>query len=310
MADTVGVITPCITLFADDGSIDFDATREHLEWLIDAGIHAVLVNGTCGEFYALELEEREQLTERFVEWVDGRIPVFVGVMHTSTAIAVRLAQHAERAGATSVMSVSPYYSSPPEREVLQYFRDIAESVQIPFMLYNNPPASGVDLSVLAIAGLAQDGSVAMIKESHGDAARIHDLKLTVPDDVPVIYGEDYGSFEAICGGADGWVAGVSNFMPHECVRAWELTHGGDLAAAREHWYRMLPLVNMTSIKPLFGRPDERPDFIAIYKAALEELGRTGGPLRRPLLPLLDEDLAYLRGLLADANIGASAAKAG
>lgn len=305
MADTVGVITPCITFFKADGSIDFDRLGEHIDWLIDAGVHAILANGTCGEFYALELDERQQIAAYFADRIGGRVPLYVGVMHTSTAIAIRLARHAESAGAAAAMSVSPYYSGPPEREVLQYFRDIASSIAIPFMLYNNPGASGVSLSVPAIAELANDGSVKLIKESHGDAARIHDLKLLVPEHVPVIYGEDYGAFEAICGGADGWVAGVSNFMPHESVRLWNLAWGGELADARAHLHRLLPLINMTSIKSMFGRPDERPDFIQIYKAALEERGMPGGPVRRPLLPLPDADRDYLRGLLLNAGIAGS-----
>jgi 4-hydroxy-tetrahydrodipicolinate synthase len=302
MAQPVGVMPPCITLFDERGDIDEARTEQHVGWLLDAGVDAILAIGTCGEFPTLSIEERERLTDLFVEWVAGRVPLYIGVMDTSTARAVRLAKRAEAAGATGVMSVSPYYSSPPEREVLQYFRDIAEAVDIPFIVYNNPPASGVSLSVEALATLAREGTAQMVKESHGDAARIHDLRLTVPEDVPVLYGEDYGAFEAICGGADGWVAGVGNFMPHHAVELWRLARAGDLEAARRHWYSILPLVNMTSIKPMFGRPDERPDFIQIYKAALDRQGRYGGPVRRPLLPLPDEDVDHLHGLMDELGI--------
>jgi 4-hydroxy-tetrahydrodipicolinate synthase len=307
MAEPVGVMPPCITLFDGQGEIDETRTEAHVNWLLDAGADALLAVGTCGEFPTLSIEERERLAERFVGWVDGRVPVYVGVMDTSTQRAIRLAKSAESAGAAGVMSVSPYYSGPPEREVMQYFRDIAEAVSIPFVVYNNPPASGVSLSVEALATLAREGTARMIKESHGDAARIHDLRLTVPDDVPVVYGEDYGAFEAICAGADGWVAGVGNFMPNEAMELWRLTRAGELEAARRHWYKILPLVNMTSIKPMFGRPDERPDFIQIYKAALEQQGRYGGPVRRPLLPLPDEDVTYLHGLMHELGIGAGVA---
>jgi 4-hydroxy-tetrahydrodipicolinate synthase len=302
MARTIGVCPPLITFFTPDGSIDEERTREHVDWLIEAGVNGILGIGTCGEFFSLENAERERLTEALVEWVDGRVPLYVGVMHTSTSVAVRLAKHAERAGATAVMSVSPYYSSPPEREVLQYFRDIAGAVDIPLVVYNNPGASGVSLSVAALGQLAEEGTAAVIKESHGDAARIHDLKLVCPPETSIVYGEDYGSFEAIVAGADGWVAGVGNFMPHQCVRLWELARGDDLHAARDHWYRILPLVNMTSIKPMFGRPDERPDYIQIYKAALDELGLRGGPCRRPLLPLPPEDVEYLRALMTELEL--------
>jgi dihydrodipicolinate synthase/N-acetylneuraminate lyase len=302
MAKTIGVIPPCITFFAADGSIDNERTHAHVDWLISAGAHALLGIGTCGEFFAMDTPEREELAEKLVEWVAGRVPLYIGVMHTSTAVAVRLAKQAEAVGATGVMSVSPYYSSPPEREVLQYFRDIAASVDIPLVVYNNPGASGVSLSVAALGQLASEGTAALIKESHGDPTRIHDLKLVCPESTSIVYGEDYGAFEAIVAGADGWVAGVGNFMPHQCVQLWELARGDDIAAAREHWYRILPLVNMTSHKPMFGRPDERPDFIQIYKAALDEIGLGGGRCRPPLLPLPPEDLDYLRGLLAELEL--------
>lgn len=302
MAKTIGVIPPCITFFTPDGAIDEERTQAHVEWLIDSGAHALLGIGTCGEFFSMETTEREQLAEKLVGWVGGRVPLYIGVMHTGTRTAVRLAKHAEMAGASAIMSVSPYYSSPPEREVLQYFRDLAASVDIPLVVYNNPGASGVSLTVAALAELAKEGTAAVIKESHGDPARIHDLKLACPAETAIVYGEDYGAFEAIAGGADGWVAGVGNFMPHQCLMLWDLLQRDELAAAREHWYRILPLVNMTSLKPMFGRPDERPDFIQIYKAALDELGLGGGSCRRPLLPLPPEDIDYLRSLLAELEL--------
>lgn len=302
MRQPIGVIPPCITFFDEAGDIDFDRTGAHAKWLIDCGADALLGVGTCGEFFALDLEEREALSASFVEWADGRVPVYIGVMHTSTRTAIRLARSAEAAGASAVLSVSPYYSSPPEREVLGYFRDLAESVDIPLIVYNNPGASGVSLSVAALATLAEEGTASIIKESHGDPARIHDLRLSVPDSTQVVYGEDYGAFEAIVGGADGWVAGVANFMPRNAVRLWELASIGSLQEARDHWYRILPLVNMTSHKPMFGRPEERPDFIQIYKAALDILGLHGGPVRRPLLPLPSEDVSYLGQLIKDLQL--------
>ena len=277
MAPVVGVMPACVTCFGPDGEIDYERTHEHADWLIDSGAHALIATGTCGEFSTLEISERKRLTDEFVKWVDGRVPVYFGVMHTSTRTAVELARHAEAAGASGVMSVSPYYSAPPERELLEYLRDIAQAVSIPLLVYNNPGASGVSISLHGLATLAHEGTAKMIKDSHGDPSRIHDLRLLVPEHTALIYGEDFGSFEAILAGADGWVAGVGNFMPRHAVRLWELCRSGDLEAARRHWFRILPLVNITSHKPMFGRPDERPDFIQVYKAALERMGFPATP---------------------------------
>jgi 4-hydroxy-tetrahydrodipicolinate synthase len=228
-------------------------------------------------------------------------------MHTSTRVATELARHAESIGATGIMSVPPYYSVPPERELLGYFRDLAEAVSIPLIVYNNPWASGVSLSISLLATLAREGTAKVIKESHGDPTRIHDLRLMVPPETSLVYGEDYGSFEAIVAGADGWVAGVGNFMPRQALRLWDLARSNDIHQAREHWFRILPLVNMTSKKPMFGRPDERPDFIQVYKAALDRMGRCGGPCRRPLLPLPKEDVEYLHGLMEELHLNADMA---
>lgn len=302
MATKYGVIIPAITVFGDDGEIDYAATLDHFDWLIDAGVHSLLISGTCGEFNMLEPQERRDLIQRSVEHVAGRVPTIVGVMHTSTREACALAQHAERAGASAVLSVPPYYSGPPLREIQAYFRDIAAVVDIPLVVYNNPGAAGVGIDVPDLAALAHEGTAAMIKESHGDAARLHDLRMLCPEETSLFYGEDYGAFEAMLVGADGWFAGIGNIVPRHAVRLWDLCQGNDLPAAREYFYRLLPLIDMTSIKPMFGRPDERPDFTQIFKAGMELIGRKAGQCRRPLLPLTEEDAAYLATLISELGI--------
>lgn len=307
MKPRIGVMPPSISIFDQEGKLDIERTCEHLDWLVDSGVDSLLVGGTCGEFFSLEIEERRELSAKSIEAVQGRVPVYVGVMDTSTRRAVDLARAAEEAGATGVLAVPPYYTSPPEAEVLQYFRDIAGAIDIPLAVYNNPAASGVELSIAALVELAEDGTAGIIKESHGDPTRIHDLRLKVPDEVALVYGEDYGAFEAIAAGADGWVAGVGNFMPRHSVQLWNLLREGQLEKAREHWFRILPLVNITSSKPMFGRPDERPDFIQVYKSALDRLGRSGGESRKPLLPLPEPDRELLGSLMDDLGLEAATA---
>lgn len=292
------VVVPPITCFAEDGEIDHGATADHIKWLISNGVHTLIAGGTCGEFQMLSVPERKALMETCVAAADNKVPVWVGVMHTSTREALELAAHAEAIGADGVFSVSPYYSGPPVREVLTYFRDLANGTNLPLMVYNNPAASGVSLTVAELALLAQEGTAKAIKESHGDPARMQDLRLMVPEDTQLLYGEDYGAFQALAVGSDGWAAGVGNFMPRHAVKLWRLLDEGKLDAAREHWYRILPMVNATSKKPMFGRPDERPDFIQIFKFMLDRLGRRGGECRRPYLPLTPEDAEYI-GRLAD-----------
>ena len=302
MAKTIGVVTPAVTIFDDGHEIDLNASCVHLDYLIDGGVDALLLSGSCSEFFTLDGTERRRLIETELAHVAERVPAFVGVMHTSTREAQDLARFAQSAGASAVMSVPPYYCGGPEREVMQYFRDIAEVVDIPLIVYNNPALSGISMSVSTLAALTAEGTAGMIKESHGDPSRIHDLRSVVPDSVSIMYGEDYGAFEALMVGADGWFAGVSNTIPQHAAKLYELCRAGDVEAARAWWFKLLPFVNMTSFKPMYGRPDERPDFIQIFKAGLDAIGRRGGPCRRPLLGLPAEDLAYLRVLVDDLEL--------
>lgn len=302
MGNPLGVIIPCTTVYDRDGEVDLAGTASNMRWFVENGVNALLVSGSCAEFSALEEAERMAIVEAGVEAAGGRIPVYAGVMHTSTRVAQRLAKHAQEAGASAVMSVPPYYSSGPEREVVQFYRDIASVVDIPVIAYNNPGASGVSLTVQLLGQLAQEGTVRMIKESHGDPTRLHDLRLVCPDSTTLIYGEDFGALEALAVGADGWVAGIGNIVPELAVRLWNLIQQPDLIAARALWFDLLPLVNMTTFKPMFGRVDERPDYIQIFKAGLLARERPGGDPRRPLLPLPPEDVDYLQGLLAALDV--------
>lgn len=302
MPEPVGVIIPVVTIFDDRGELDLQATTSNIDWLIESGVDALLIAGSCGEFSTLEDGERRSLVEAAIEAADHRVPVFVGVSHTSTAAAQRFARHAQEAGASAVMSVPPYYSSGPEREVLEYFRDVAGAVEVPLIVYNNPGASGVGLTVQQIGQLTTEGTASLVKESHGDPARLHDLRLVCPEGTRLIYGEDYGALEALLVGADGWVAGVGNMIPELAVELYRTAADLDVPEARRLWFDLLPLINMTSFKPSYGRPDERPDYIQLFKAGLTLRGRPGGIPRRPLLPLPEEDVKYLARLLEELSV--------
>lgn len=300
MGKEVGLLVPIITIFNEDESINEKATREQVDFLFDNGIHGLLCGGTCTEFSSMSMEERMKVHEIVMDQTKGRGPVFIGVACPGTGESIKLSRHAEKIGATGIFAVAPYYMLPTEAEIKQYYKDVAASVKIPFLLYNNPGLSGVGLSVPAIAELSNSGVSPYIKECYGDPARIQDLKLMCSDDTVILYGEDYGVFQGLLVGANGWTAGCANFIPRECVELWNLIKvKKDYNAAYQHWYKILPILNMTSKKEMYGKPDERPDFIQIYKAALNMLGRTGGICRKPLLPIDDDDKAYLRKLLID-----------
>ncbi len=290
---SIGVFGVPVTIFNNDLSIDWKSTEEHTNWIIQSGVRTLLCGGTVAELHALEPSERVELIERFLGWVDGRLPVYPCVSSTSTQGAIKLAHLAQSAGAHGVFCTPPYYGAMTENECLTFFRDVAGAIDIPLMAYNNPWATTVRMSLPAMVQLAKEGTIESVKDSQGDPTPCHNLRLLAPDSVKVIYGEDTSAFEAIMAGADGWVSGVGNFMPRRSVKLWDLCVSGNAAEARSCWYEVLPAINMTSVKPAFGRPEERPDFCQVYKAALDHMGLRGGPCRPPLAPLSQQDRQYV-----------------
>jgi dihydrodipicolinate synthase/N-acetylneuraminate lyase len=189
-------------------------------------------------------------------------------------------------------------------EVRAYFEKVSGATGLPFILYNNPSAvANVALSVPVIAELATSGVAHIIKDTQGDAARIHELRALVPDDVTLLYGADYGALEGLFAGADGWTAGVANFMPAQCVSFWDAMQAGEYDDARGQWSRILKLIRMAEDKESYSDQTERSDYVQIYKAALDLLPNThGGPTRGPLLPLSDDVRELLATELRTAGI--------
>jgi dihydrodipicolinate synthase/N-acetylneuraminate lyase len=300
----VGVCPPAITIFTKDGAVDLKATNAHVDWLIENGVHGIISGGTCGEFFSMEYEERAKLADSVIEHVAGRIPVYVGVSDSSTERAVRLAKNAEAAGAAGVMSLPPYFGAMTETETRRFLERVSGATKLPFVLYNNPSAiAHIALSVEQLAKYANDGVAKIVKDTQGDAARVHELRSLVPDDVSVLYGADFGALEGIFAGADGWTAGVGNFMPAQAVEFWNLMQAEKYAEARVLWKRLLTLVRMAEEKDSYGAGDERSDYIQIYKAALDMIpGTVGGPVREPLLPLPEPVRAKLESALREAAI--------
>jgi dihydrodipicolinate synthase/N-acetylneuraminate lyase len=302
MNRVLGVVPASLTCFDGTGDVDYITTGKHVNWLIESGVHGVIATGTCGEFSTLEIDERMKLIDAYVRFVNGRVPLFVGVMHTSTRTAVSLTKYAERAGAAGVMSVAPYYSALPERELLGYFRDIAEAASIPLIVYDNPRAAGVALSLNGLVGLACEGTAQIIKDSSGDPTRLDDLRQLVPDTTSLMYGNDFGGLEAVLAGADGWVTGVGNFMPRHTVRLWQTAQSGDVAGSRECWRAMLPLINISYRRSVYALTDTRPDFVQVFKAALSHLEFPAGECRRPLLDLPESEVVALHRLMDEATL--------
>jgi dihydrodipicolinate synthase/N-acetylneuraminate lyase len=286
-----GVHAAIVTHFDSDLSIDHDAVTAEVRRLIADGIHGIIPNGTVGEGGTLSREERRALTETAVSAADGQVPVCVGISAPTAEQGAEYARDARAAGAERVMTLPPLLYRADRRELIEFFGTVARAAELPLLVYNNPEGSGSDLRPELLAEIVQEvPSITAVKETSGDARRIAHVVNLCPE-IDVMVGGDDWALEGFCAGATGWVSGVADVFPAECVRLWELCLAGELAPARSLYADLLPL----------ARLDMTPKLAQYFKAALDEIGVGGGPCRPPRMPLTDDELATLRQAVARAS---------
>ena len=283
-----GIIPAVTTPFDATGAVDVAALEANLGALLDAGVHGFVATGTMGEAGSMSADERRLVVETAVRAAAGRVPVVVGVSSGTPSASIGFAADAAAAGADAIMLLPPLGYRADPRETVAFYRAVADASALPIMAYNNPEASGTDLPVELIARLAAEvDAVVAIKECSGDARRIAALKSAAPD-LEVLVGGDDWALEGFCAGATGWVTGVGDCAPAECVELYEACRAGELDRARAIYARLLPL----------ARLDMTPKLVQYFKGAQDRLGFTGGPVRAPRLELDAADTAILEAAVA------------
>lgn len=227
-----GSYTVQVTPFTADGSdIDEAAQRRFVDWQIAEGVPGLIILGTSGEFLAVSDRERTRLIEVTVDQAGGRIPVLVGTMNAHTPTAVRYSKEAERLGAKGLMIVPPYYYTPTEDEIFNYYKAIAEAVDIPIMLYNNPFTSNVDMKPALVAKLTKAfANVRYIKEASMDVGRVYDIVEATEGVMNVFAGERI--VESYLLGAVGYVNPFGNYIPGPSSRICDLLAEGKVEEAK------------------------------------------------------------------------------
>jgi 1-pyrroline-4-hydroxy-2-carboxylate deaminase len=275
-----GIIPAVTTPFDERGEIRAAALRGNVEHLIAAGVHGFVATGTMGESASLTVPERELVTRTVVATAAGRLPVLGGIAAPTSRVACEYAIVARDAGADALMVLPPLNYNGDIHEIAAFYDAIATAAGLPLMAYNNPVASGVELSVEQIAQLAElVPAIVAVKECVGETRNIAALIAATPDDFEVLVGGDDFALEGFCAGATGWISGVANVTPAECVRLFDLIQAGSLAEAQALYRRMLPL----------ARLDFDPKLVQYFKAAMDRAGLVGGYSREPRLPLTDQD---------------------
>ena len=285
-----GVLTALATPFAADGSIDEGVLRGLVDRSNDGGVHGVVASGSTGEFTALTGDERRLVVETVVGQAGGRVPVIAQTGATSTAEAVALTRHAERAGADVVMVVAPYYEPLTLDETLAYLRTVAGSVSIPVMLYNLPVATGVDLAPDTLGALAREiENVRYVKNTTTNLARSAELIHRHGDVLSTFVGWDSLLLASLAEGAAGVMAGTANVVPRHLVAVYDAVAAGDLEGARKVWNGVYPLIDAIMQEP----------FVAAVKAGLTAVGHHVGDPRSPVAPLGPEASARIAKLATE-----------
>lgn len=215
-----GIITPIITPFHRDEtqSINYEATNVLIDHLIQKGVQGIFILGSNGEFHVISYQEKIEFTKRVVRMVNGRVPVYVGTGCCSTQETVQLSKEAEALGADALSIITPYFIPPSEEELYQHFKECANSVQIPIILYNIPKNTGSNISASIVRRLADIDNIRGIKDSSGDIANLQAyMDATKGTDMSVLIGSDSKISQGYAMGATGAIAGTSNVITDTLV---------------------------------------------------------------------------------------------
>ncbi|WP_295691251.1 dihydrodipicolinate synthase family protein [uncultured Maricaulis sp.] len=290
-ANWSGVFPAATTQFSEDFSVDLDATAAVVAGLVEDGVHGLIAMGTVGENNSLTAEEKRQVLARIVDTVDGRIPVLTGVSELTTDLARSYAVDAARIGADGLMLLPAMVYVPTEAELEAHIRTVAGATSLPVMLYNNPPAYRVSISLDTLERLADVETLVAIKESAPDPRRITDILNRCGDRYLVFAGLDDVALEEILLGAVGWVSGLTNAFPAESIALWDAVESGDLETARAIYRWFMPLLHL----------DAEHDLVQSIKLAEQVMGRGSERVRMPRMPLSGDRRAAVIGMVETAR---------
>ena len=287
-----GVFPAVTTQFKDDGqfTLDLDATARVVEGLIRDGVSGLIICGTVGEGCSLTGAEKRAVYEMAKSVANKRVPVIAGVAEFTTPFAIDTARAAEKIGLDGVMVMPALVYSARPFETVAHYRAVGKAVDLPIMVYNNPPIYKIDVTPEMLADLADVETIVCFKESSGDTRRFIDLQNLTGDRFTLFAGLDDVVLESIAVGAQGWVSGLSNVFPREGETLFRLAMQGRFAEAMAIYRWFMPLLHL----------DARPDLVQCIKLCEAIAGRGSALTRPPRLALPAADQAAIRIMMEKA----------
>jgi 4-hydroxy-tetrahydrodipicolinate synthase len=288
-----GSIVALITPMDNAGEVNYSELEALVNFHIEAGTDAIVSVGTTGESATLSIDENVKVILKTVEYAAGRIPIIAGTGANATSEAITMTKLLHGSGVVGCLSVVPYYNKPTQEGMYQHFKAIAESTDLPQILYNVPGRTGSDLKPETVARLAKIPNIVGIKEATGDVSRVSKIKELAGQDFIILSGDDATGLDAIKDGAEGVISVTNNVAAADMAKMCRLALNGDFAKAEEINQRLMPLH-----KNLFIESNPIPVKWACYR-----LGLISNPLLRlPLTVLSEEAQPVVTKALQDAGL--------
>ena len=274
-----GVMPAITTKFTRDDKLDLELFNKNLEFQLKSNIDAIVLAGSLGEASTLTQNEKNILTENTVEFVNNKIPVVVNIAEQSTKEALNSIRSAEKSGASGLMVLPPMRYKSGRKETISYFESIANSTDLPIMIYNNPVDYGIEVTIDMFDELLKYENIKAVKESTRDISNVTRLKNSFGSRLKIMTGVDTIALESLLMGADGWIAGLVCAFPEETVAIFKLQSQGKVKEAIEIYRWFLPLLEL----------DINPKLVQNIKLAESILGIGSENVRLPRIPLFGKE---------------------
>lgn len=292
MTPIVGSIVALVTPMHEDGSVDYGALRQLIDWHIAEGTQCIGVVGTTGESPTVSVQEHCEIIRVAVEHAGGRVPIMAGAGANATSEAIELTRFAKQVGADCSLQVVPYYNRPSQEGMYRHFRAVAEAVDLPVVLYNVPSRTVADMQPETALRLAQVPGVIGIKEASGNIERAAWLIKQAPEGFAIYSGDDGTAVALMLLGGHGNVSVTANVAPRLMQQMCAAALRGDVQRARALHLQLLPLH-----RQLFCEPSPAP-----AKWALQQLGRCRSTVRLPLVELTEAGQVSVAAALRDSGL--------
>ncbi|WP_439488948.1 dihydrodipicolinate synthase family protein [Algoriphagus sp.] len=284
-----GVFPAVTTKFHADGSLDMELFFKNIDFQLESGVQGIILGGTLGESSVLSQEEKITLTKETVKYLNGKIPVILNIAEGATQDALFWAAKAKELGASGLMILPPMRYAADSREVVAYFKTVANSTDLPIMIYNNPVDYKTLVTIDMFAELAECENIQAIKESTRDISNVTRMRNRFGDRFKLLCGVDTLAMEELVMGADGWVAGLVCAFPKETVTIYNLVNEGKYEEARKIYRWFLPLLEL----------DIHPKLVQYIKLAEQHCGIGSEHVRAPRLTLVGEERERIEKIITE-----------